>query len=401
MAEQLGDLDILNQVDETEQESDLSDLQETPEKKEAEETEEATEEVTEEVTEEEDAEEKVEEEPEPDENEEIAQGRLTFKEVSKEFPTLFKKFPALRHAFFKEQEYSKVFPTVEDAQEAHKKATDYAYLERDLLSGEPKQLFSAVAQTSPEAFGKLVSKVLPAIYEVDKDAFYEMTEPILKNALQAAFREGNSSDTQDGKNLALAARYLNKFLFRSTEIGDAQPVIREKTPDPERVKFEQERNQFQEQRFHDFRENIVETIQKELSKLTINGLDPENKLNEFVRKSIIKETIEQIGSVLEKDSRHLATMDSLWKRARLNGLTQEHKARILQTYLGRVKEILPVIRSKVRSTATGETKVKTAIKRPTGTGTGTQSPQPLNPRKVDWNKTSDLDILNDNVKYRK
>jgi hypothetical protein len=402
--EQLGDLEILNQDETTE---------ETPEREETseEETSEKTsdEEVTEEEKSEEEAEtkegeeEKSEEEPEPDEAEKLAQGRLTFKEVTTKFPTLFKEFPALRHAFFREQEYSKVFPTVEDAQEAATRAQNYAFLEQDLLAGEPKNLLTSVAQASPEAFERIVSRLLPTVYEVNKDAFYEMTEPIIKNALQAAYTDGSSAGTQDGKNLALAAQYIHRFLFRTADITNEKQTIREKQPDPERVKFEQERQQFQEARFIEFRSDIGKTAEAEVRKLIADGLDPEKKLNDFTRKTITKEIIEQIGSVLGKDPRHLATMESLWTRARKNGLTQEHKARILQTYLGRVKEVLPTIRSKVRSEALGIAKDKPVIKRPAGTVTGnaTQTPGTINPRKVDWNKTSDLDFLNDNVKMKK
>lgn len=401
--EQLGDLEILDKATE--------ESEETPERGETSEEEAPKEESEEELEGEkseeekpEGEEEKVEEEPEPDEAEKLAQGRLTFKEVTTKFPTLFKEFPALRHAFFREQEYSKVFPTVEDAQEAAAKAADFSFLEQDLLSGEPKNLLASVAQVSPEAFGKIASKIMPAIYEVDKDTFYEMTEPILKNALQAAFKDGSSSGTQDGKNLALAAQYIHRFLFRTADISNEQPAIREKAPDPDRAKFEQERQQFQEARYYEFRQNIAATAEAEIRKMITDGLDPEKKLNDFTRKTIIKEVIEQIGSVLDKDPRHLATMESLWTRARKNGLTGEHKARILQTYLGRVKEILPTIRSRVRSEALGIKNEKPAIKRPSGSSAATptvQTPTTLNPKKVDWNKTSDLDFLNGNIKMKK
>src|SRR5437660_282354 len=41
-----------------------------------------------------------------------------FKEITKKYPNFFKDFPNLRHAFFREKEYSEIFSTVDEAKEA-------------------------------------------------------------------------------------------------------------------------------------------------------------------------------------------------------------------------------------------------------------------------------------------
>lgn len=395
--EQLGDLELLNQTDEAEQETDLSELaDETDPERESEESEEET---TEEKTEEEVEDvEKKEKEPE-DKTEKLASERLRFKEVTSKYPNLFKDFPQLRHAFFREQEYSGVFPTVEDAKEAAQKAESYTYLEADLLQGNPQNLLLSVAQANPQAFSSIVEQFLPTVYSMNKDAFYQVTQPILTNALRAAFNEANANGD---KNLAVAAQYINRYLFGKVDIDDTRPIRQERAPDPERQQFEQERQQFIQQRMTEFESDVHSTVRGEMEKLVSAGLDPRNELNEFTRKTIIKETLAQIGAVLTKDSRHTATMNSLWRRAMQSGLSAEHKARIMEAYLGRAKELLPTIRAKVRSEAIGTPKAKTnpTIKRATGTGVPARTSGQLSSKKVDWGKTSDLDILNDNVKFR-
>src|SRR5271169_344060 len=67
---------------------------------------------------EETGEEEEDEEEEQVEDEGLGKDRPTFKEINAKFPTLFKDFPGLKHAFFKEREYSALFPTVEDAKVA-------------------------------------------------------------------------------------------------------------------------------------------------------------------------------------------------------------------------------------------------------------------------------------------
>lgn len=395
----LTDLEIL---DTKEQDTDLSELGDISDTADTDDESdelagESTDDSKEEEVKEPEAEAEAEAETEADEEEKLAQGRLTFKQITEKFPTLFKEFPQLRHTFFREQEYAKVFPTVEDAQEAATKAENFSYLEADLLAGSPTNLLKSISQAAPEAFEKLVNEFLPSVYSLNKDAFYSVTRPILSNALKAAFNEG----TQDGnKNLVLASQYLNRFLFGSTDIEDTKVITQRQQPDSAREKFEQERSTFFKQRSEDFENDVHKTVRNELKKLSSAGLDPENKLNEFTRSSIIDKIIEQVGSVLSKDTRHQATMNSLWKRALQSGLSPELKSRIIQTHIARVKEILPTIRAKVRSEATGIAKPKTVIKRPSGAGIGTQSTGAINPHKVDWGKTSDLDFLNDNVKMK-
>jgi len=392
--EQLGDLELLNSddapdepVEETTEETTEEVAEETEETGESEETEETEDEA------------KPEDEPEETEEQKSASERLRFKEVTSKYPNLFKDFPQLRHAFFREQEYSGVFPTVEDAKEAAQKAENYSYLEQDLLQGNQANLLQSIAQANPQAFEKIVEDFLPTVYSMNKDAFYQVSTPILTNALRAAFNDATSSGN---KNLALAAQYVNQYLFGKVDIDETRPIRQERAPDPERQQFEQERQSFVQQRMMEFESGVHQSTQSELTKLALAGLDPGNKLNEFTRKTIIKETIAQVGAVLQKDARHMAQMNSLWKRAMQSGLSAEHKARIMEAFIGRAKEVLPGIRAKVRSEAMGITKPKTTtIKRSTGTGAPAKSSSgQLNPRKVDWNKTSDLDILNDNVKLR-
>lgn len=400
MDEPLGDLELLNQIDDAEQTTDLSsELEETPEEEQGVESDSEPEEQQADAADEEKVEEVAEEEPESDEAEKLAQGRLTFKEITAKFPTLFKEFPQLRHTFFREQEYSNVFPTVEDAKEANQKAQNYSYLEQDILAGNPGNLLVSVAQSDPAAFAKVVNNFLPTVYSLSKDTFYEVTQPILVNALQAAYKDGTETGN---KNLATAAQYINRFLFGTADIDQTRPIVNRQAPppDPERQQFEQEKGRFIQGRTREFEADVHKSAEAEIRKLSAAGLDPENQLNEFTRNSIIDKVVAQVGAVLLKDTKHLAMMNSLWKRAFQSGLTPEYKTRILQAFLSRAKEVLPTIRTKVRSEAIGTAKAKAPIKRVTGAGTSSKPLGQVNPRKVDWNKTSDLDILNGNIKMR-
>ncbi len=57
-------------------------------------------------------------------------------QILKEFPELFKKFPAIEHAIYREQQYAEVFPTINDAKEALARNQDFKSFENELFSGD-------------------------------------------------------------------------------------------------------------------------------------------------------------------------------------------------------------------------------------------------------------------------
>jgi hypothetical protein len=105
-------------------------------------------------------------------------------------------------------------------------------------------------------------------------------------------------------------------------------------------------------------------------------------------------------------------MDSLWNKAKQNGRTDADKARILSSYLARAKSLIPSLRSKYVSEALGQ-KTRVASKdkekiervserRDSGTsGKGSNSStKNYHPKSINYSKTSDADILNDNITYK-
>src|SRR5216684_2440964 len=55
--------------------------------------------------------------------------------ILKEFPELFKKFPAIEHAIYREQQYAEIFPTLDDAKEANARLDDFKAFESELFDG--------------------------------------------------------------------------------------------------------------------------------------------------------------------------------------------------------------------------------------------------------------------------
>src|SRR5687767_11360934 len=74
------------------------------------------------------------------------------KDILKKYPTLFKDFPYLEKAYYREQQFTQVFPTIEEAKEASVKAGVLNNFENDLLKGNTVTILKGVKQQDELAF---------------------------------------------------------------------------------------------------------------------------------------------------------------------------------------------------------------------------------------------------------
>src|SRR5256885_489210 len=58
------------------------------------------------------------------------------KEILAKYPNVFKDFPYLEQAYYREQKYTEIFPTIDDASEALDKAGTLDRFETDLMQGD-------------------------------------------------------------------------------------------------------------------------------------------------------------------------------------------------------------------------------------------------------------------------
>jgi len=133
-------------------------------------------------------------------------------------------------------------------------------------------------------------------------------------------------------------------------------------------------------------------------------------LTGFERKQILKEARAEIDKILLGDKAFQGSLRALWKKAESTGYSSESKSRIKRAWLDRAKLIAPQVRNRLRqeavSSRTGskreasDDKVKLKVESekrtfPSGAGKTPAAGQRrvLDPKKIDWRKTSDRDIL--------
>lgn len=374
------------------------------------------EEQEEEVSEEEET---PEEEPEPEETKDLApHERPSVAALKEKFPTIFKEFPALRDMYFREKEFSALFPTVADAKEASDNNVAFSGLRDSVLSGDSAALFTAMSETDPKSLEKFASKVLPSLYSRNPDLHFKAVTPLLENVARQMYNNGKKSGNANMMNSAL---YLSEFIFGEDGVAKGEKTFTPKEEAKPDTSVADERAAFLVEKFTAFNNEVTTDGTKGLSDLILEKgaagklkIDPEGVFSKFIRDSISDKIIAEVNEQMSADKAHMAYMNSLWSKAAKDGYKGDWKARIISAYLARAKSLVPTIRTRLVSEASGTTSdaskgklkimEKTASRRETGSGgrdANRNGSKTYDPKTIDWDKTSDADLLDDKPSFKK
>jgi hypothetical protein len=280
-----------------------------------------------------------------------AQGRPTFKALKTEFPTLFKRFPQLRTVVFREEAYTGVFPTVDDAKDASGRLDSLEKSRQTLFSGDPGDLIKTVIEENPDGALKLARGFFSELNKTDDNLYWEAASPLLYGLVKQL--ENVDKET---------AQRVNQFVFGTDKIGTiANRAPSDPKLDAERKDLEAKKDDFQEKIYTRNHKEISDTYFSSLRRAVsaqIRKSVPD--ATPYVHRAMINDAVDEIGRSMESDSRHMATMGSLWKRGVRDGFEGDSKARILRALLGRARiastKAIAVVRAESNKQA--ETKAK-------------------------------------------
>lgn len=327
-------------------------------------------------------------------------GRPTYKTIKAKYPEFFKDYPTLRAAFFEYPKYQEIFPDIEEAKVAANKAQEYDQLEAEVaIKGDPTMLLKTLSENNPKSLRKLVGSFADAVRDLDPELYKEIAIPIVEELLHHA----NSHATKvKNSNLALAAKHIANYVFANGgEIPDISKRAKAKDEPSEAEKaLQQERETNSRREFERAANEIGESAHSDLGKLIDNKLDT---LTPFERKQVIKETRLAVDKKLKADKSFQTVLSSLWRKAKEDGYSEQSKSRIKRAWLDRARTVAPVERNRLRQEALdartpgkGDSGEKKAKKRQFdgkgGKGKGSSSGF-TDPSKINWKKTSDIDIL--------
>jgi hypothetical protein len=398
-----SDMDILNTEDSPEEKpnKENEDINVEPDPDAVEEPDEDEDEDEREDIDEERRQEKEEEDKDKDRDLEAldARGKDLVGKIKKVSPDLLRKVPELRGVIFRDHEFGKIFPSIEDAKEASSRLRTMDLFEQSIMSGDSTLVLSALSQSDPSAYKKFASNFLPTLFKGDRQTYVQVTLPLVKNLIRSAINDGDKLGGDFGKNLRNAGKIIAKHLFDSYDVPeDPKP-----TRNSEQDRFEQERRNFYAARYQEFDTGTKLTALNKFESELDTSLSQYN-LPKFIKESLIHAIIRETNDSLGKDGNHVALMNSLWARAKKSGLSEAAKSQIISAYLGRAKTVMPAIRARLLKEALANRGISTSKDKsnrvfPTKTNNAPRVTRAtgVSSRNIDYRKTSDMDILNDRV----
>jgi len=269
------------------------------------------------------------------------------KKILAKYPNLFKDFPYLETAYYADQSYKEIFPTLEDAKEAQERAGILSNFESNLLSGDSTKLLQSVREADPNAFNKIVDNYLPTLAKVDQNAFNHVVGNVVKNTIVAMAQEARNSNNED---LNKAAILLNQFVFGTSNFKPPTNLAKTEV-DGEKSEVNKERQQFYAERFNIARDDLSGKLQNTLRATIDLNIDPKNAMPQYIKKHATSDTMDLLDKAIKGDKQFYVMYDKLWEQALKQNFSRESVNMIRSAYLAKAKTVLPQIIGKVRNDA--------------------------------------------------
>lgn len=257
------------------------------------------------------------------------------KELLTAYPDIFKKFPHLEKAIYREKEYGSLFPTIEDAKIVVDKANLLESYQGDVLNGNLEPLLKTVKEANPSGFGKLVDNYFAVLDRVDPYARLHVIGNIGK---QIIYEMGVQGQQLNNENLKGAAVILHQFLFANNQFTPPQPFSKEQPAQNQELEQQKAallQNQFQTVLIDEYT-RASGAIRAAIEK----NIDPKNSMPEFVKTTAIEKCIETVEKAIVSDSRFRGYMNSLWQRAHESNYSAASRNKIRTAYLSKAQSVL-------------------------------------------------------------
>lgn len=273
------------------------------------------------------------------------------KEILAAYPDLYKKFPQLEKAVYREKAYSELLPTIQDAKLAVEKASLLDQYDKEIMGGSTESLLSTVKDTDKEAFAKVVDNYLPTLYKVDQQSYYHTIGNVIKHTIISMVRDGKEKADEE---LSTAAAVLNQYIFGTTKFTHPTNLSQEEV-DGESKKKEDQISQREkdliEKSFNNAREDIGFRVDNILKASVDKAIDPADSMTEYVKRTATREVLEGLEDLIQRDTRFKTIYDKLWERAFENDFDKESMDKIKKAYLSKAQTLLPILIKRARNEA--------------------------------------------------
>lgn len=268
-------------------------------------------------------------------------------EIKKAFPDLFKKFPALEHALYREQQYAEVFPSIKDAKEAKSSLDEFSAFQNDLLSGNIEPVLKSVKAANPKAFEKITAGLLDSLVRTDPNSHLAITRQVSKGILNylhtaAGLALKKNPDDKRAEQIQIASELIHDAIFDTREVTpDVQRKVEEENP--EQSKLTAERAKFEQDRYVAAFNTVSSRVNNKLVNAVTREIDPKGIFNDYMKSNLVKDVMAECDRQMVNDARFSGLIKKLWIKARDEGYSDKSLNNIDTALKEKAKTILPAI----------------------------------------------------------
>ncbi len=277
--------------------------------------------------------------------------KTDYKDLSPKIKEALKANPELKASYFQAREYAKAFDTPEKAIEVSETLdlyggidaiktdmAEFATTDTMFAAGDPG-LIDKWAEMSPDGFAKIVPAALDKLYKVDPEMYSHVGSKMIASYLtqqngliQSMSQYYNTLDPKSSEAKLLSNIYSN-YLEPIIEMSKKVP---EKKVDPERLKLQEEKQSFENEKQQIFLNDTA----TETNKVWSNRLDSE--LNRYTKgKNISKEQTEMLKSNIDARFKKLLDKDASAQQQMVSILRSGDKAKYIKYMQSKLEKYMP------------------------------------------------------------
>jgi hypothetical protein len=255
------------------------------------------------------------------------------KEILKEYPELFKKFPFLEKMMYRDRQYNELFGSFDDAKEIAERSEVFSSFENQLLAGNTAEILKEVKETDKKAFDTIVDDYLPTLAKVDKEAYFHVVGNLNRRLIMEMVQEANDTNNDDLKQAALL---VNQFVFGTSKFTAPTARVEKKTDDA-KDEVEQERLAFVKERFESARDELQTKVDNVLRSTISDYIDPKQIMTAYVKKNAVTDAMRILSNSIASDSSVVKNLDTLWRTAFNTKFSKDSLSKIQSFYLSKAK----------------------------------------------------------------
>lgn len=268
------------------------------------------------------------------------------REILSKYPNLFKDFPYLEKAYYREQQFTEILSTIDDAKTAAESHKILQAFSDDMVEkGNVKNVLKMIKERNPETFNRVADNYMEHLREIDESAYIHVQSNTVKNIILGMVEEAKSSNDDD---LRTAALLLNKWAFGSSKFTPPQKMAKDAKPEDKTKENEisKREEEFNKRQLDSAVDEVNHKVNNTIKAAIEGNIDPNKTMTDYVRKHATQDAVGKITRLIENDKRFQVIIDKLWEKAERSSYSRDSQDEIRKAFLSKAKSLLaPVLKS--------------------------------------------------------